>query len=330
MSVLFEEVIESEAFEEGGFIIGGNYEMQEIADLIERVKRIDSTILLMGESGTGKSLLAKTIHKKGENANYPFVHINCASLPANLIESELFGHERGSFTGAINTKIGKFEKAARGTVFLDEISLLAPELQAKLLVVLEERSFERLGGTKPIALEARIIAATNSNLEKAVAQKEFREDLFYRLNVIPIVLPPLREHKEDLDLFIDCFFKKFQKKFQLPTIQISDKALGALKLYEWPGNIRELENTIERAVAIAKNNKINFEDLPPKLRQQLGTQAKEREYVQKKSIDDSEKMVIVEALRENFGHREKTAHFLGISRRTLQNKLRKYNLIRKS
>lgn len=314
---------------EPSFIIGNNYEMQEIADLVERVKAIDSTVLIMGESGTGKSLLAKYIHKKGENKNYPFVHINCASLPANLIESELFGHERGAFTGAISTKIGKFEKAGKGTVFLDEISSLTPELQAKLLVALEERTFERVGGTKSIPLSARIVAATNADLDTAVAKKEFREDLFYRLNVIPITLPPLRYNKENIEVFMNYFLHKFQKKFNRTAIKISYNVLGALKCYDWPGNVRELENTIERAIAICKTSTITLEDLPLKIKERITAQGKEIESAifTKNSLGDSERTVILEALRQNFGHREKTAIFLGISRRTLQNKLKKYNIL---
>lgn len=313
---------------EPSFIIGTNYEMQEIADLVERIKGIDSTILIMGESGTGKSLLAKFIHKKGDNRNYPFVHINCASLPATLIESELFGHERGAFTGAVNTKIGKFEKAGKGTVFLDEISCLAPELQAKLLVALEERSFERVGGNKSIELAARIVAATNANLEEAVAKKEFREDLFYRLNVISMTIPPLRHYKEDIELFINYFLRKFQRKFNRTSVKISYDVVGALKLYDWPGNIRELENTIERAIAIGKSATITLVDLPLKIKEQITLQGQQPLLLAKDSIGDRERSIILEALKENLGHREKTALFLGISRRTLQNKLRKYNIIK--
>ncbi len=243
-------------------LIGKSPRMQEIYDLIDRVADNNATILLQGESGTGKEVLARTIHLRGKRAGRPFVAVNCAAIPSELLESELFGHQKGAFTGAIQTKIGKFELANGGTLFLDEIGSMRLDLQAKILRALQQREIERVGGTRTLKIDLRVIAATNRDLRRAVDDGTFREDLYYRLNVVPIVLPPLRNRREDIDLLVDHFLTKYNRAFNRQVRGFSADALRALKEYDWPGNIRELENITERAVALARGEVISSKELP--------------------------------------------------------------------
>jgi len=245
-------------------IIANSEPMMIVFDLIDKVADSDSTVLIFGESGTGKELVAKAIHYHSPRTDKPFVPINCAAIPADLLESELFGYERGAFTGAHRMKIGRFEYANGGTLFLDEIGEMSPQLQVKLLRVLQERSFERLGGIKPIQVNVRIIAATNQDLEKALTEGRFREDLYYRLSVIPIHIPPLRERKEDIPLLAEHFLDRFNREANRNVDGISPEVLDRLTAYPWPGNVRELENLVERLVVLKHEGKIQTEDLPEK------------------------------------------------------------------
>ncbi len=245
-------------------LIGDSPRMQTVYEMIEKIFDIDSTVLITGESGTGKELIAKTIHFSSSRSQQPFVPLNCAAIPRDLLESELFGHEKGAFTGALNTRIGRFELARGGTLFLDEIGELDISLQGKILRVMQGKEFERVGGTKTIKVDVRIITATNKDLEQAIAEGKFREDLFYRLNVIPIHLPPLRERVEDIPLLVDFFKKEFAKKRKKPPLKITAPAMQCLIGYYWPGNVRELENLLERLSILVAGDNIDVSDLPPK------------------------------------------------------------------
>ena len=246
-------------------IIGQSPAIKKIFDLIDKVANSDSTVLICGESGTGKEVVAKNIHFQSLRADKPFIPINCGAIPEALLESELFGHEKGAFTGAINTRLGRFELAHGGTLFFDEIGEMAYPLQVKLLRAIQEREFERIGGTKAIQVDVRILAATNIDLEQAVLEKRFRADLFYRLNVIPLTLPSLRDRKEDIPLLIAYFLEKFNQKRQATITGIGDEAMNFLIGYAWPGNIRELENIVERMVVLRGEGLVSIEDLPEKI-----------------------------------------------------------------
>ena len=248
--------------ENGGDIVGQAPEMRRLFQLIAQVARTNATVLITGESGTGKELVARAIHRQGPRREKPFVPVNPAAISETLIESELFGHERGAFTGAFQKKLGRFELAQGGTLFLDEIGTLKAELQAKLLRVLQEREIERVGGTRRIGLDVRIIAATNADLKRAVATQTFREDLYYRLNVVPIAVPPLRSRREDVGLLVDHFIAKYNRQFGKRIAGVSAEALAALTDYDWPGNVRELQNIIERSVALVESPLIQIGDLP--------------------------------------------------------------------
>jgi transcriptional regulator with PAS, ATPase and Fis domain len=306
------------------FVVGNSKSMLDIMSTIKKIKDLNTTVLITGETGTGKSLIAKHLHSLGKFSHEPFIHINCAGIPSNLMESELFGYERGAFTGATLSKPGKFELARSGTIFLDEISTLSFELQAKLLTVLEERKIERLGGTKPYEVKAKIIAASNDNLETMVKEKKFREDLFYRLNVIQIDIPPLRQHREDIVILANHFIEKYRNKFAKSCHIISDEVWDILKVYDWPGNIRELENVIERAVALASESIIGIEDIDGKIKCLTSADDGVRDL---SPLDLNERTIILEALRQNLGSRTKTADFLGVSRRTLQYKIKRLKII---
>src|SRR4030043_1342768 len=244
-------------------IISQNKAMLKIFELVKKVGYTSTNILIIGESGTGKELIARAIHRQGSRKNGPFVAVNCAAIPPELMESELFGHEKGAFTGAHTRTIGKFEYANGGTLFLDEISTLRPDLQAKLLRVLQEREIERIGSNRPIKIDIRVIAATNTNLEDAVSKGTFRQDLYFRLNVVPISIPPLRERREDIPLLAKHFLNKFNLSFNKRIPGFSDKAMDVLLRYHWPGNIRELENLIERIIVLSKgNDPIELEEIP--------------------------------------------------------------------
>lgn len=311
--------VETTAVEE---IIGASREIARINAKIQKIRNLDTTVLIIGESGTGKGIVAKKIHNASNRCELPFVHVNCAALPPNLIESELFGHEKGAFTGAGALKKGKFELADKGTIFLDEIGTLALNLQAKLLNVLQERKLERVGGNSIVPVHARIIAATNANLEEAVRRKEFREDLYYRLNVITIECPPLRFRKEDIKPLTLHFLDQFNQKLNKNISGISPDVWQILKHYDWPGNVRELENTLESAVALAAEESLQQEDLPIRLVDKTYARANNHQGL----LENQECEIIKSVLEKYNGHREKSAKELGISKRTLQNKLNKFGL----
>jgi two-component system, NtrC family, response regulator len=243
-------------------MVGQSPEMRKLAALVGQVARTTATVLIMGESGTGKELLARAIHRQGPRRDRPFVAVNPAAIADTLMESELFGHERGAFTGAYQRKLGRFELAQGGTLFLDEIGSLKPEMQAKLLRVLQEREMERVGGTHTVKLDVRIIAATNADLRQAVAAQTFREDLFYRLNVVRVSMPPLRARRDDIGVLADHFIRRYRQQFGKPVSGLAPEALAALSDYSWPGNVRELQNVIERCVALADGPIIRLSDLP--------------------------------------------------------------------
>jgi Nif-specific regulatory protein len=304
-------------------IIGNSSEMQEVFDLVQQVCKSDATVLIRGESGTGKELVAHAIHYNSHRADKPFIRVNCAALPESVIESELFGHEKGAFTGAVATRKGRFELANGGSIFLDEIGDLSPQVQVKLLRVLQEKEFERVGGSTLIRTNVRIIAATNRNLEEAIAQKQFREDLYYRLNVFPIHMPALRERKSDIMLLADYFVERYASMNGKPIQRISTPAIDLLMSYHWPGNVRELENCIERAVLLSSDGVIHGNHLPPSLQsaESTGTRFKGR-------LDDVvgslERELIIEALKTAKGNMSKAARALGITERQMGLRVDKY------
>ena len=306
-------------------IIGRSKPMLKIFELMENVIQSDSNILITGESGTGKEVIARAIHINSKIKSQPFMAINCSAFAETLLESELFGHEKGAFTGALHTKPGRFELAGEGTLFIDEIGDLSQQIQVKLLRVLEARQFERVGGTQPIKLSARIITATNKNLEEEIKEERFREDLYYRINVINIHLPPLRDRMEDFLSLVNYFLKRFNKKFNKDIKIISPSAIRVMQNYNWPGNIRELENAIEHAFVVCSGREIKQEHLPDRI-----TSTSEN-YVQKyksiKNLADAEKILIIKALEESGGNRQKAAIALGIDRTTLWRKMKSFNLL---
>lgn len=310
---------------EFNMVIGKSPVMGRVLDIVERISSSDSTVLITGESGTGKEILAREIHNHSPRRNAPFVVVDCGALVETLFESELFGHIKGSFTGAHETKHGRFEVANGGTIFLDEISNISLNIQAKLLRVIQEREVTRVGSTKPIKVDVRILAATNENLADLVRKEKFREDLFYRLSVVPLNLPPLRERKEDIPFLIDHFLKKYCKKTRKDIKGISPAVKKALVEYDWPGNIRELENTIERAVVLSKKNMIELEDLV-----YHGISASSSLLLpvggKPKSLDDIEKEYIKIVLQAQHGNKSKTAKILKIDRKTLMAKIKKYKI----
>ncbi|MBN1897140.1 MAG: sigma-54-dependent Fis family transcriptional regulator [Spirochaetes bacterium] len=304
-------------------IIGQGKNMQKVYEVINKVINNDSTVLLTGESGTGKEIVARSIHYNGHRKEGPFVAVDCASIPETLIESELFGHEKGSYTGALKRKIGKFEMAHRGTIFLDEIGNLKMDIQAKLLRVLQEREFSRVGGNEKIQVDVRIIAATNANLEGLINKGVFREDLFYRLNVVPFKLPPLRERKEDIPLLIQHFLRIFNKEFN-KNITLSPKVIDYFIKYPWPGNVRELENNIQRIVVTADHNVIKLDDMPDSIKR-MGEKKSDGIKAGMK-LDEAEKYLITETLVANNFNMSKTSKILGVTRKTLHNKIARYKI----
>jgi two-component system nitrogen regulation response regulator GlnG len=354
--VSYEPLLESEDYELG--IVGRCEQMQNVFKLIGQLSASDATALITGESGTGKELVARAIYHHSQRASQPFLAINCAAIPENLLESELFGHERGAFTGAVNQRIGKFEQCHRGTIFLDEIGDMTPSTQTKILRVLQSGTFERVGGNQPIKVDVRVIAATNKALEEAVAHKEFREDLFYRLNVVRIELPPLRDRREDIRLLVNYFLSKLAQQQRQSRKSISAEALNALKDYAWPGNVRELENAIRRAIVVAKGDAILPGDLPPEvsgqrpaaLPQPPGTGAippaagalasytgdieslaqalfrMARRDSKLKIIPAVERELVVQALVETKGNQVQAARLLGITRATLRKRIEKFQI----
>ncbi|MCP9462761.1 MAG: sigma-54 dependent transcriptional regulator [Nitrospira sp.] len=303
-------------------ILGKSKAIQAVFDLIRRVADSPTNVLITGESGTGKELVAKAIHYNSSRKEAPFVPVNCAAIPEQLLESELFGHMRGAFTDAKVDKRGLFEEAQKGTLFLDEISELPLMLQAKLLRAIQEREIRRVGATKPIAVDVRIIAATNLNLADEVKNKRFREDLYYRLNVIELKLPPLRERREDIPLLVDAFLKKCAETGGKPVKGISEAALAMLIDYAWPGNVRELENVIERAVTLSRGDKVSPDDLPPAVQGARGDRRVLDEAAEKSlPLHEVEKEYIKKILEKTGGNKYQAAHVLGIDRKTLYRKL---------
>jgi Nif-specific regulatory protein len=306
-------------------IVGNSNKMREVYQMISQVARSNATVLVRGESGTGKELVANAIHYNSRRASHPFIKINCAALPANLIESELFGHEKGAFTGAIYQKPGKFEIAHRGTLFLDEIGSITPDVQAKLLRVLQEKEFERVGGNKTISADVRIIAATNKNLEQAVGESTFRSDLYYRINVFPIYMPPLRERKTDILVLADYFLEKYARENDKQIVRFSTPAIDMFMAYHWPGNVRELENCIERAVLLCEGKVINGYHLPPTLQT-----AGESESLPSQSLEGAveklEREMIIEAFKHTRGNISTAAKMLASTIRKISYKADKYNI----
>lgn len=312
-------------------IIGKSKVMRDIFKIVHQVANTRSTVLIMGESGTGKELIARAIHYHSPRKNHPFVTINCAAIPDTLIESELFGHEKGAFTNAIERKLGRFEMAHQGTLFLDEIGELSLMTQAKILRFLEEKEFNRVGGSKTIKVDVRLIAATNKDLPQQVKRGEFREDLFYRINVVPILLPPLRERKEDIPLLIEHFIKKFNSENQKNVKGITPEALQALMNYDWPGNVRELENLIERVVALTQNEYIRPEELPIPFTSISRTNGLKESVLSgklsfTKAEEEFEREIILDALRRTKFVQSHAAELLGISRRILKYKMDKLGI----
>jgi len=307
-------------------IVGRNKEIKQIITVLESVSQTDSSVLVTGESGTGKELAARAIHINSPRKTGPFIAVNCSAFVESLIESELFGHEKGSFTGAIKTKIGKFELAKGGTLFLDEIGDLSLSVQTKFLRVLESREFERVGGNKTIKVEARIIAATNKHLSEEISSGRFREDLFYRINVINIHLPPLRERMDDLPLIVNHFIELFNKKFNKAIRQFSSQAFDILMEYEWPGNIRELENVIEHCFVLCNGKIIQVECLPKRLREQKKTIITSSNAIQKNGFKDVERELIISVLEKHNGNRSKAAKELNINPSTLWRKIKKLGI----
>jgi transcriptional regulator with PAS, ATPase and Fis domain len=297
--------------------------MREAVGLAERVSRTDTNVLITGESGSGKDVIASFIHAKSPRAGRPLVKIDCATLPGALLEAELFGYERGAFTGASEAKPGRFEAADKGTIVLDEIAHLSTDAQAKLLRVIEEREFERLGGRRTIKLDARLIALTNVDLEGAVRLRRFREDLFYRLNVIHIAVPALRERKEDLSKLIQYFVKQYATKHGRKVERVSQPALKLLQAYDYPGNARELANIIERAVVVATGKSIEEQDLPAGLSAAVNAQ---RQKEQPLSLAQMEAAYIAQMLAATRGNKTECARLLGISRKNLYEKIARYEL----
>lgn len=315
-------------------IIANSPAMQQVYRMIDKVAPTDSTVLIRGESGTGKDLVAQALHHKSLRSEKNFVSINCAALPENLLESELFGHTKGAFTGAVSDKKGLFEEANSGTLFLDEIGDLSPNLQAKLLRVLQQGEFIKIGETVPRKCDVRIIAATNQNLEQLIEEKKFREDLYYRLNVVSINLPPLRERKEDIPVLTKYFLDKFCQKHSKKIISIHNEAMTSLTEAYWPGNVRELENAVERAVILCEGNEIKSKDLPPSIRQQrkgtnfLGITKFELDdnLNYKQAVEEYKKRLIKEALKKSGGVQARAAATLGIGRSTLNEIIKRLNI----
>ena len=302
-------------------IIGSNEAMQKVHTLIEDLADVQTTVLITGESGTGKELVAEALHYRGGRSGKPLVKVNCAALSENLLESELFGHVRGAFTGAIKDKIGRFQRADGGTIFLDEIGDISPGMQSRLLRVLQEMEFERVGDSTPVKVDVRVIAATNKDLKEKVKNREFREDLYYRPKVVEIGLPPLRKRREDIPLLIEHFIKKFNKKLNRAIVGISAGAQDRFMNYDWPGNIRELEHALEHAFIVCRQNSISIDDLPPDFKNiKKGSSSLSNRH-------DNELQAIMEALQKAGWNKAKASRLLGISQRTIYRKIQEYNIV---
>ncbi len=314
-------------------ILGEDRSLQEITLAIQKAAPTDATVLITGESGTGKELFARAIHQMSPRKNAPFVAVNCAAIPESLLENELFGHEKGAFTGALNRKLGKFELAQGGTVFLDEIGEMNIPLQAKLLRVLQEKEFDRVGGTSPVQVDIRVLAATNRNLEQLVGEKQFREDLFFRLSVFPIHIPPLRQRKKDIPLLAEHFVEQFCRELKRGKMKLSPGAARKLMEYSWPGNVRELQNCLERAVILADGHIIDEKNVLTQSGASSGSIADYLDLegplseVRKRAADEAEKQAILKAWQNSTHDLEKAAAELGISSKTLAAKLKDWKVI---
>ena len=310
-----------------GDIIGRSPSMRELFETLSLVAPSEATVLVQGESGTGKELVANAIHHNSPRKDHPFIKVNCAALPETLLENELFGHEKGAFTGATGPKKGRFQLADRGTLFLDEIAEMAPATQAKILRVLQEREFEPVGGTRTVQVDTRIISATNRNLEDEIAAGRFREDLYYRLNVVMVNVPPLRNRSADIPLLTDYFLDHYAKKNHRSLKGFRPRSMDLLLRHTWPGNVRELENVIERAVIMARGDRVGPEHFPSTI-QDRGADESLREPVlaSGRSLKEVEKEMILKTLEDMGGNRTRTAETLGISRRTIQLKLKDYGI----
>jgi two-component system nitrogen regulation response regulator GlnG len=350
--VSYQPLLESEDYELG--IVGRSEPMQQVFKLIGQVAASDATALITGESGTGKELVARAIYHHSHRSKQPFLAVNCAAIPEQLLESELFGHERGAFTGATNQRIGKFEQCNLGTIFLDEIGDMTPATQTKILRVLQSGTFERVGGNQPIKVDVRVIAATNKNLEQAVAAKQFREDLFYRLNVVRIPMPPLRDRRDDVPLLVNYFLEKIAREQNRSPKSIAASVIKLLEKYHWPGNVRELENAIRRAHVMAKSDAILSGDMPPEVSgQNSGTSISPvsdgqagslspndaaaiarqlfqiaRRNPKMKVIPAVERELVIQALKETSDNQVAAAKLLGITRATLRKRIEKFGIQR--
>jgi two-component system, NtrC family, response regulator HydG len=310
-------------------IVGRSLRMKEVLERVAQVAPSEATVLILGESGTGKELIANALHQGSSRADKRFIKVNCAALPETLLESELFGHEKGAFTGAIARRPGRFELADGGSIFLDEIGEMTLATQSKLLRVVQEREFEPVGSTRTVKVDIRIITATNRNLEEEVKRGAFREDLFYRLNVVPIDLPPLRGRKEDIPLLIEHFLKIYNEKNGRNLQGFHPRGLDAMMRYAWPGNIRELENVVERSVILSRDDFVSFSELPDQICESAGNEDAQqvREGLRPgMSIKEMERELIIKTVEDNDGNRTRTARVLGITRRTLQHKLKEYGI----
>ena len=308
-------------------IIGKSEKITMLFKMIRDIAPTNTTVLIQGENGTGKELIANAIHFNSPNVKRPFIKLNCGVLAESLLESELFGHEKGAFTGAIKDKIGRFEMANGGTLFMDEIGDITPNMQVKLLRVLQEGEFERVGGIETLKVDVRIVAATNKNLEEEIKQNRFRQDLYYRLNVIPIHVPALRERQDDIKLLVEHFLAKFNAIYNKNISPLDDKIMQVLEEYEWPGNIRELENVIERAVVLNKSNRLVLDDFTEKIskRQKTTVEFSEEDGLTQ-AVNEYERALLISELKKNKGNKLQTASKLKINRGTFMSKLKKYNI----
>ncbi len=315
-------------------MVGTSEKMIKVFDLVSKIASTDSTVLILGESGTGKELVARAIHGKSRRSRLPFVPVNCGAIPEELLESELFGHEKGAFTGAFRMHTGRFEMAAGGSIFLDEISEMSPNLQVKLLRVLQEKEFERVGGINTIRTDVRIIAATNKNLEEEVEKSRFREDLYYRLNVIPILLPPLRERLSDIPALVKYFIEKNARERSLEVLDINKQVMQHFLNYRWPGNVRELENLIERLSVLCDGNTVTITDLPEKILtghtqasgSSLGFILPDEGIDLSDTVSEFEKNIIIQALNKTGWVKNRAAKLLNLNRTTLVEKIKKQGI----
>ncbi|HFQ89499.1 MAG TPA: sigma-54-dependent Fis family transcriptional regulator [Desulfobulbus sp.] len=317
--------LSGQPFGDDNRIVGTSLPMQELWDMIVHVAPTEATVLITGESGTGKELVASALHHKSNRASGPFVKVNCAALAENLLESELFGHEKGAFTGADRRREGRFVQAQGGTLFLDEIGETSPAMQAKLLRVLQEHELQRVGGQETIHVDVRIVAATNRNLEEEVAAGRFREDLYYRLNVVVLEVPPLRERQGDIPLLAEYFFRNFARRNNRQVAGITPECMDVLNRYPWPGNVRELENSIERGVILMRGEYLDVSSLPLTIQRWAGRNAPEP-VEEPATLKEAERALILKTLKETAGNRSEAARRLQITRKTLLNKLKSYEI----